>query len=563
MGDHGGMLSELSIRNIGVIDEVTLELPAGLVVLTGETGAGKTMVVSALDLLLGGRADAERVRAGAGTAVVEARLVPAPPAAREWTDGDDELIVRREIAAEGGARSKVRINGRMAPVSALSACVGGAVELHGQSDSARLADRAVQRRLLDRYGGEALAKAAAAYDSAFDAWRAAAAELDELQTGAQERAREADRLRFELAEIDAVAPEPADATELPAELRRLEHAETLTASAATATAAVNHDGGARDGLAAAAAALRAMAGIDADLDALADRVDSVTVEVQELGLDIAAYAEGLEVDPLRLEHLRDREAALTRLSRKYGAGGGRELDPDGVVAYAEDGRARLEQLEGGDERAEGLAEALVALESEMHLAAEALRAQRVAAGEQLSTAVNAHLAELGMAGATFSVRVEKAEPSRSGADDLELLLSANAGEPALSLAKAASGGERSRVALAIRAALADADDTPVLVFDEVDAGIGGETALAVGRMLARLAAGRQVLCVTHLAQLAAFADAHFVVSKSTENERTVASLQRLDTDARVVELSRMLSGTPTSERAVQHAAELLELAGTS
>ena len=554
------MLSELSIRNIGVIDEVTLDLPPGLVVLTGETGAGKTMVVSALELLLGGRADSERVRAGTGTAVVEARLVPPPPQAAEWVDGDDELIVRREVSAEGATRSRVRINGRMAPVSALTDCVAGSVELHGQSDSARLADPTIQRRLLDRYGGAPLQEAAAAYVERFRAWKDAAAELEALTTGARERAREADRLRFELDEIDAVAPDAADAAELPAELRRLEHAETLTASAATAMGAVNDDGGARDSLAAAAAALRAMAGVDADLDALADRVDSLTVEVQELGLDVAAYAEGLEVDPLRLEQLRERHAALARLSRKYGSGVGLELDPEGVVAYAEGARQRLQELDGGDDRAAQLADELRDLDRDMRAAAGTLRQQRTAAAGRLTAAVDAHLTELGMPGARIAVLVEPADPSTSGADAVSFLLSANQGEPALSLAKAASGGERSRVALAIRAALADADDTPVLVFDEVDAGIGGETALAVGRMLARLAAGRQVLCVTHLAQLAAFADAHFVVTKTTVHDRTVASLQRLVAGERVTELSRMLSGTPNSERAAQHAAELLERA---
>ncbi len=554
------MLTELHIRGVGVITDVTLDLAPGLNVLTGETGAGKTMVVSALELLLGGRSDSSRVRAGAATALVEGRLSPPPPGAADWLDdGDDELVVSREVAAaDAPGRSRARIGGRLAPVSALTACVGAAVELHGQSDSVRLATPAVQRDLLDRSGGPSLAAAAAAYRQVYERWRSAAEELRRLRDGERDRAREVDRLRYELDEIDAVAPEPGEERSLLAELRRLEHAETLLLAAAGASAALNDDGGARDGLAAAGSALRGTGGVDPALDLLADRLASLVAEAADVGLDLAAYAGGLEPDPGRLEALRDRCAALLRLTRKYGEGPAApgELDLAAVAAYAERARAGLADLEGGDERASALAGEVGALAGDLTQAAGRLRAERQAAGDRLSEAVGGHLAELAMGNARLTVHVEPVDAGPSGADRVAFLLSANPGEPALPLAKAASGGERSRVALAVRLALADADDTGVVVFDEIDAGIGGATALAVGRKLARLARGRQVLCVTHLAQLAAYADAHFTVAKATEGSRTVAGVRRLDEAERVAELSRMLSGSPDSALATGHAAEL-------
>jgi len=536
------------IRNLGVIDEVTLELAPGLNVLTGETGAGKTMIVSAIELLLGARADSDRVRGGAGAAVVEAVLRPTPPAAAEWLeDGDDELVVTRQL---GEGRSRARLGGRLAPASALATALGEAVEVHGQSASVRLSAPAVQRSLLDRFGGAQVAAAADAYTSVHRPWREVGAQLASLRDDERDRARELDRLRFELAEIDAVAPEAGEEGPVDAELRRLEHAETLTQAAATAAAAVADEGGARDALGAGVAALRATAGIDEQLDGLAARAEALAAEAQDLVLELRRYAASVEPDPGRLEELRARRAALARLTRKYGQ------NAAAVADYADAARERVLALEGSGDRARLLAAEAARLEAEVREAAGRLTGARRAAGERLAEAVAGHLGELAMPAARLEVRLEPVEPGPHGADRVELLLSANAGEPALSLAKAASGGERSRVALAVRLALADADETPVLVFDEVDAGIGGRVGRAVGSQLARLARGRQVLCVTHLAQLAAFADAHFVVAKAEEGGRTVAAVRRLDEPGRVAELARMLSGDPDSAAAVDHAAEL-------
>ena len=555
------MLTELRIRNVGVIDDVTLHLGPGLNVLTGETGAGKTMVVSALELLLGARADAGRVRAGTGSALVECGLRPVPEAAQEWVeDGDDELIAAREVSADpSGGRSRARLGGRMAPVSALSACVGAAVELHGQSDTFRLAQPAVQRELLDRFGGAALAATAEAYRQVFDAWTAARAELDRLRDMTRDRVREADRLRFELGEIDAVAPLPDEDEALLADLARLEHAESLLAAAGVAAAAIADDGGAHDVLAAAAAALEQVADVDPALRVLTDRARSLTAEAQDVGLELHGYLSDLEADPVRLDVLRARYSELLRLSRKYSAAGA-DLDLQAVVAYADQARALLVELDGGEDRIAELEERVRVLEASLEAAAGRLRDERRRAGTQLAEVVGEHLAELAMSGARLEVQVAPTTPAASGADRVVFLLAANPGEPALPLGKAASGGERSRVALGLRLALADADDTAVLVFDEVDAGIGGGTAVAVGRKLARLARGRQVLCVTHLPQLAAYADVHFGVRKSQAGGRTVATVAVLDDAQRVAELSRMLSGSTDSAVAADHAAELLSTA---
>ena len=557
------MLTELRIRNVGVIDDVTLHLGPGLNVLTGETGAGKTMVVSALELLLGGRADADRVRSGADVALVEGSLRPPPAQAAEWLDeSDDELIVSREVAsaAASSSRSRARLGGRMAPVSALAACVGEVVELHGQSDTTKLSAPAVQRDLLDRFGGPDLQAVLSEYQVHYTAWTHARDELDLLHTSARDRMREADRLRFELGEIDAVGVADDEDVDLEAELGRLEHAEALTAAASAAADAVSDDGGARDVLAAAAAALAQVAGVDADLDALGARLESLLAEAEDVGLELHRYATGLELDPARLESLRERQAALIRLSRKYSEVAPGGIDTKGVAAYAQLAREQLLALDSGEDRVAAL-EAEVTRQGEaVARLGEQLRAQRVRAGEQLSGVVAGHLRELAMEGARLEVAVVPADPGVHGCDRVTFLLAANAGEPALPLGKSASGGERSRVALALRLALADADQTPVLVFDEVDAGIGGATATAVGRKLASLARGRQVLCVTHLPQLAAYADVHFQVVKRQAGDRTVAEVVPLDETTRVAELSRMLSGTPDSAVATDHAAELLATA---
>lgn len=550
------MLDELSIRDLGVIGEVSLTLAPGLNVVTGETGAGKTMVVSALELLLGVRADADQVRAGAEAAVVEGRMHPPPAGAADWLgEGDEELIVSREVSAGTSARSRARLSGRLAPASALAETVGAVVEIHGQSESVRLTAPAVQRDLLDRFGGSTLAAAKAAYTRAYEAWRATREELASLRTDDQARAQEVDRLRFELEEIDAVGPVPGEEHDLDAELSRLEHAESLSAAGRAAAAALSDDGAARDALGAAVTELRNVEGLDAQADSLRQRVEGVAAETQDLAFELAAYADGAELDPERLEQLRDRRGALAGLTRKYGP------DAAAVATYADEARERLGRLEAGDERVAELEAEADRLEGEVHAGGQDLREARQAAGTELAATVERHLVDLAIPEARVTVAVEPTDPGPHGEDRVAFLFAANPDGTPQPLSKAASGGERSRLALAVRLALADADDTPVLVFDEVDAGIGGAVARAVGEKLARLArpaagSARQVLCVTHLPQLAAYADAHFVVSKGERDGRTTAGVRRLDETERQTELARMLSGDAGSEAAARHAAEL-------
>lgn len=550
------VIDELHIAGLGVIEDVRLVLAPGLTVITGETGAGKTMVVTALQLLLGERADTSLVRAGQATALVEARLSPAPPYAVEagWT-AHEELIVARELVAggeDGGGRSRARIGGRLAPVSALADVLGRWVEVHAQGAHARLARPEVQRALLDRYAGEPHGRTLATYRTTHDAWRAAETRLRDLDADARGRAREADRLRHELREIDAAAIQPEADARLDDELARLEHAEQLAVAAAAAAAALDEDG-AGGPVGAAVGSLRPVAGHDPQLGTLLARAEGLAAEVADLRAELRHYAEHVEADQARLEQLRTRRRALGDLLRKYGA------DLAAVLTYAQEAGRRLEALESETTAREALeAEVARLAEGTVRLAA-AVHDGRSHAAQRLVAAVTTHLRDLGMSHADFDVRLELQEgPGRHGADRVVFELAANPGEPALPLGSSASGGERARVALAIEAALADADEARVLVFDEVDAGVGGATAVAVGQKLADLAAGgRQVLCVTHLAQLAAFADVHHVVEKSVRDGRTVTTTRRVQDGDRPAELARMLSGSRDRRTGLAHARDLL------
>ncbi|MBW3621076.1 MAG: DNA repair protein RecN [Actinobacteria bacterium] len=550
------MIDELHIRGLGVIEDVTLRLAPGLTVITGETGAGKTMVVTALGLLLGDRADSSLVRAGGERALAEARISPPPASAAAWLDGEDELVVSREIPADG--RSRARINGRLAPVSALQEVLGSAVEVHAQHEHVRLARPDVQRGLLDRFAGDPHARTLAAYRDAYGRLREARDALTGLEADARERARSIDRLTFELEEIERAELDADRDGSLDAQLDVLEHAEELQLAVAEARTALGEDGAAEP-LGVAVAALRRTAGVDdPELEELRQRAVGLTAEVTELAADLRAYGEGIDVDPSSLDGLRARQQLIGNLRRKYGD------DVAAVIAYGERAAAELFALQDADADAAELEQRVDALTAEATaLAADVSRGRAVAA-ERLAEAVDGHLADLGMPHARFAAEVAThpdGELHPDGADRVTFTLTANPGEPARPLATAASGGERSRVALAVEVALADVNDAAVLVFDEVDAGIGGATALAVGEKLARLASaaggGRQVVCVTHLAQLAAFADVHHVVEKGLRGGRTVTTTRAVDEDQRPAELSRMLGGDATREAGIDHARELL------
>src|SRR6266542_549237 len=501
------MLGELRIRDLGVIDDARLEVSPGLNVLTGETGAGKTMVVDALALLLGERADPGAVRAGRAAALVEGRLatdddgqVAAALAAAGAAEEEGEVVVARQVLAEG--RSRAQLQGRMATVAAIAEVVRPLVEIHGQHEFQRLLRPAVQRELLDRFAGDKVLALRDEFASGWRRLRAVQRELDQLASRARDREREAELLRYQLEEIEA-----------------------------------------------------------------AERASGLAAEVADLASSLRAYAEGVLADPQRLDAVQGRIAQLRDLLRKYGD------DEAAVLVTAERAAQRLAEIEGGTVRSEALEAEASALRARLADVGGSLSARRAEAAAGLAAAVEAELRDLAMPSADLRMLVEQDEDAGGlevsgrrlaagdeGLDRVEIQLSANPGLPLRPLGKAASGGELSRVMLALRVVLAGVDRTPTLVFDEVDAGVGGRTAAAVGYRLAALARHHQVLVVTHLPQIAAYADRHFVVEKRSAAGETTTAVRTLDSGGRITELSRMLSGMEGSGLAQAHAEELLAAA---
>jgi DNA repair protein RecN (Recombination protein N) len=541
------VLVELAVRDLGVIAELRLVIGPGMTVVTGETGAGKTMVVDAIELLVGGRADPALVRTGAEEAWVEGRFVRGGTA-HDTADAPDEVVIARAIPRSG--RSRAYIDGRLATATELSTLGSMLVDLHGQHVHQSLLHPAAQRDALDRFAGLDLAPLRAARVAVHDL-------LDELgRLGGDERARarELDLVRYQVDEIDAASiTGPDEDRELEADEDALADAAAHREAAALAVAALSGDGEvpAVDGPASAAdavgAAVAALAG-RAPFAGPEGRLRSLAAELADLSAELRTAGETIDEDPERLEAVRQRRHLLRELRRKYG-----ESLAD-VIDEGERLRARLAELEGHDVRAAELdAELATARAHEATIAAEVAAARRDAA-PGLAARIQENLVELAMPKATLAIAVEGADP----ADDVEVQLAANPGTPPLPLAKVASGGELARTMLALRLVLTDAP--PTLVFDEVDAGIGGAAAVAVGRALARLGREHQVLVVTHLPQVAAYADAQVRVAKHSDDEATVSRATVLDADERVVELSRMLSGQPDSDAARTHAAELLATA---
>ncbi|MGA5132464.1 DNA repair protein RecN [Streptomyces olivoreticuli] len=577
------VLEEMRIRSLGVIDDAVVELSPGFTAVTGETGAGKTMVVTSLGLLLGGRADPALVRTGAKSAVVEGRITVdrrSPAAVRAEEAGaeldDGTLLISRTLSAEG--RSRAHVGGRSVPVGLLAELADDLVAVHGQTDQQGLLRPARQRQALDRYAGDAVSVPLAKYAGAYRRLRAVAAELAELTTRARERAQEADLLRFGLDEVAAVEPLPGEDTELAAEASRLGHAEALASAATVAHAALAGNPEDPEGIDAAtlvAGAQRAVEAVrshDPALASLADRIGEIGILLSDVAGELAGYASDLDADPRRLAAVEERRADLTHLTRKYGE------DIAGVLAWAEAGAARLGELEGDDDRIDELTAERDALRTELGQLAQALTDARTEAAERFAEAVTEELASLAMPHARVSFEIgqsEVAEPEADhgievggravaygphGADEVELYLAPHPGARPRPIAKGASGGELSRVMLAVEVVFAGSDPVPTYLFDEVDAGVGGKAAVEVGRRLARLARTAQVVVVTHLPQVAAFADRHLVVEKTHEGSVTRSGVQAMEGEARVRELSRMLAGQEDSHLARAHAEELLAAA---
>ncbi|WP_406057155.1 DNA repair protein RecN [Streptomyces sp. NBC_01077] len=576
-----GVLEEMRIRSLGVIDDAVVELSPGFTAVTGETGAGKTMVVTSLGLLLGGRADPALVRIGAASAVVEGRIsVPAgaPAAVRAEEAGaeldDGVLLVSRTVSAEG--RSRAHLGGRSVPVGLLAELADELVAVHGQTDQQGLLKPARQRGALDRYAGEAVSVPLAAYAEAYRRLRAVTGELDEITTRARERAQEADLLRFGLGEIEAVAPRAGEDTELAAEAERLGHAEALASAAALAHAAlagVPEDPESVDAttlVAGAGRALEAVRSHDPALAALADRMGEISILLGDVATELAGYADDLDADPLRLAAVEERRAALTQLTRKYGRDG---EGMDAVLAWSEESANRLGELDGDDDRIEELTAERDRLRDDLSVLAQRLTDARTEAADRFADAVTAELASLAMPHARVSFDIRQTEDpdgvevdgrrvaySPSGADEVELLLAPHPGAPPRPIAKGASGGELSRVMLAVEVVFAGTDPVPTYLFDEVDAGVGGKAAVEIGRRLAKLAKTAQVVVVTHLPQVAAFADRQLLVEKTNDGSVTRSGVTVLEGEERVRELSRMLAGQEDSETARAHAEELLATA---
>jgi DNA repair protein RecN (Recombination protein N) len=572
---HPGRLTELRIRGLGSIDDATLELGPGLTVVTGETGAGKTMVVTGLTLLFGGRADPGRVRAN-GRAGVEGRL-ELPPGSPVWEraaeagadpDDDGSLILARSVSAEG--RSRAFLGGRSVPVGVVAELAENLLAVHGQTDQLRLSRPAEQRRALDRYAGAEHLALLDRYRAAHLRWRELAADLDRRRSQARELAQAADVLRHGLDEIAAVAPEPGEDEELDVQAKRLADADALRAAADEARLSLIGDvtgdlGGGevpQDATAALSIAERALAGSDdPTLVLLAqDLADAVAV-VSDVAGQLASYVADLDADPARLAEVMDRRAALTALVRKY-ADTGEGLA--GVLAWADDAQRRLSELDVSDAALDRLTAERDSARADVDRLAAALTAGRRAAAEGFAAEVAGELAGLAMKSAqvSFSIDCRPDDPGPDGVDDVALLLSPHPGAPPRPVHKGASGGELSRVMLAIEVVFAGADPVPVMVFDEVDAGVGGSAAGEIGRRLARLARDHQVVVVTHLAQVAAFADTHLVVDKSPDAEAgvTATDIRAVEGEDRVRELARMLSGLADSDTGQAHARELLGVA---
>jgi len=541
------VLEELHVRDLALIEEAWLEFGPGMTALTGETGTGKTALLGALKLLLGERADSGSVRAGASEAMVEGRFGAA----------GEEVVARRRVSSDG--RSRCTLDGEMATVGSLAEKLGPLVDLHGQHEHQALLQPASHVGYLDRWAGSAATEARDAFRAARTQHRDAVTARDQLAARLAEGARNADYLRFVADEIVAASPVPDEDAEIEARLPALQHAERLADVASEAVRLVRGDGGATDRLALAIAELAKTAGIDPALDALADRLVEAAALADDAGAELRAYRDAIQHDPASLDALLARTAELHGLIRKYGP----RLED--VIATRDDALASLAAFDAGEEGMRAAERVVEAAEAALRQAADRLATVRAEAVPSFIDALGAAVSDLAMQGARFEVAMNDLpfeHWTADGSHRVEFLYAPAPGQPPRPLAKIASGGEISRVMLALKGVLGEADTVETLVFDEIDAGIGGATAHAVGRRLAKLAESHQVIVVTHLAQVAAYADAQLVVSKSLGDTAAATSVRLVEGASRVSEIARMLAGND-STTAIAHARELLQEAEQS
>ena len=557
------MLTELRLNSLGVVAEAVLPLGPGLTALTGETGAGKTMIVAGLGLLLGARADASLVRNGQDRALVQGRwevgelMAEAVEALGGDLDDGVELATLRQVSSQG--RSRATVGGAQVPVSTLAGLLAELATIHGQSEQVRLSSPERQRELLDAFAAPA---ALEDYRRDFAEHRRITEELARLEAEAMNRAREIDVLRFGLEEIAAVNPQEGEDEALAAEAVRLADADDLKALAMTARGALSGSEEDLDtpsvlGLVGVARkALETLSERDPGATELARRITETNYLLTDLAQDVAGYAADLVADPLRQEAVADRRGQLATLTRKYGN------DVAEVLEWAERATGRLAELDGADDRIEELRKRAAVLDEALDSAAARISRARKEAAGRLAKLASAELTALAMPHARLEFAVTKAPRGPHGADRIELVFTANPGSVPGPLGKSASGGELSRVRLALEVVLAGQSPGHTFVFDEVDAGVGGAVGLEIGRRLKRLAADGQVIVVTHLAQVAAFADQHFVIAKSSDGQVTTSDVTPLGEEERAAELARMMSGSGESDAGLRHAKELLTIART-
>ncbi len=558
------MIEEIRIRDLGVISEAQLDLGPGLTVLTGETGAGKTMVLNALGLLLGSRSDSSSIRKGQDQAFVEGRwLLPEQSLERIKASGieidDGELMVSRSVSSEGRSRSSV--SGRSVPVGILSELGEQLVVVHGQSDQIRLKSASAQREALDQFAGPELITLLESYREVFSTWKAVAERLDLLTKESSSRAKEAEDIRAAVEELVKLDPKPGEDQELADQAEKLTHLEELRLAAASAheeLSSESFDDG-KDAITAIGKARRALEQVsqhDPELRSLAEQLKEIGFSLNETAASISGYLAALDSDgAAELERIQSRRQELSIAMRKYGP------TLEDVISYLEKSGARLLDLDSSDETIEQLRNEEAELNKKAHQLAAEISTLRTQAAEELSSSVTAELAALAMGGASLEVQVTQlAELTSNGIDQVALLLSAYPGAEPRPIGKGASGGELSRIMLAIEVVLAKSELAPTFIFDEVDAGVGGAAATEVGKRLAMLARNAQVIVVTHLPQVAAFANRHLRVLKSSSADFTATDVVRLEGEAIVEELARMLSGLSASESGKSHAKELLELA---
>lgn len=573
---HSSMLSDITIHNLGVIPSASLELSEGLTVLTGETGAGKTMVVTGLRMLAGGRAEAQRVRSGSSQAVVEGRFLldSVAPESAEMAravvsaaggalDENGEVIVSRTVSAQG--RSRAHLGGRSVPAASLVEFSKEVLTIHGQNDQLRLLNSDRQRDALDRFS-QKISALMTVYSEAYRAWKNLSKDLQERQASKRELAQEVDRLEFAIREISEVDPQPGEEADLLVQIARLQDVDDLRAQAVGALSVIDGAAGvegyatcdssdadaASDLIGQALSSVRVSS--DPTLQGVSQQLEAVTSILMEVSAQLGGFLDELPADPKMLDELLQRQQALKQLTRKYAS------DIDGVIKWKLKAEQKLESIDVSPEALDQLKKETALAERKMNDAGMALRAARIEAAQELSNAVTKELYGLAMPKAMFSVVVHPTEPQPSGFDEVEFCLAPNNATDPRPLASSASGGELSRVMLALEVILSAGQHGNTLVFDEVDAGVGGRAAVEIGRRLARLAQNNQVIVVTHLPQVAAYADTHLHVAKDVGESTVTSGVEKLSEERRVEDLARMLAGLEDTDTGRAHARELFEKA---